>query len=48
VARSNLFVRVRKIRKKKLTVGYGKNKNTVIDNWDLVGIEGLTSAGKQR
>lgn len=36
---------IRKIRNKKRSVGYGKNKKTVIDNWDVVGIEGLTSAG---
>jgi len=32
-------------RERKRTVGYGKNKKTVIDRWNIVGIEGLTSAG---
>ena len=27
------------------TTGYGKNKTIVIDSWEVVGIEGLTTAG---
>lgn len=33
------------IRNKKRNVGYGKNKTIVIDNWEVEGIERLTSAG---
>lgn len=36
---------VRQTREKNRSVGHGKNKQTVIDRWDAVGIEGLTSAG---
>jgi len=36
---------IRQSRQEKRTVGYGKNKDTVIDNYETVGIEGLTSAG---
>jgi hypothetical protein len=32
-------------REKKRLVGYGKDKQTVMDRWEVVGIEGLTSAG---
>jgi len=32
-------------RKRKRTTGHGKNKKQVTDTWDVVGIEGLTSAG---
>ena len=32
-------------RERKRTTGHGKNKEQVIDTWDVVGIEGLTSAG---
>jgi len=32
-------------RERKRTVGAGKNKKTVMDHWEVVGIEGLTSAG---
>ena len=32
-------------RQKNRTIGYGKNKRTVTDNYEAVGIEGLTSAG---
>ena len=32
-------------RQTKRTIGYGKNKQTVIDNYEAIGIEGLTSAG---
>ena len=31
-------------RKRKRTTGHGKNKKQVIDTWDVVGLEGLTSA----
>jgi len=31
-------------RSRKRTVGYGKNKTAVTDTWEVVGIEGLTSA----
>jgi hypothetical protein len=36
---------IRKQRECKRKVGRGKNSSTVIDRWDVVGIEGLTSAG---
>ncbi len=36
---------IREIRKNDRTVGHGKNKKTVVDRWEVVGIEGLTSAG---
>ena len=36
---------IREIRKKDRPVGHGKNKKTVVDRWEVVGIEGLTSAG---
>jgi len=36
---------IRKERELKRKVGRGKNSFTVIDRWDVVGIEGLTSAG---
>ena len=32
-------------RERKRNVGAGKNKHTVIDRWEVAGIEGLTSAG---
>jgi len=32
-------------RERKRTVGAGKNKKTVMDRWEVVGIEALTSAG---
>ena len=32
-------------RQKKRSVGSGKNKTSVIDHWEVIGIEGLTSAG---
>jgi hypothetical protein len=32
-------------RERKRTVGAGTNKRTVLDRWEVVGIEGLTSAG---
>lgn len=32
-------------RERKRTTGHGKNRQQVIDTWDVVGIEGLTSAG---
>ena len=32
-------------RERKKTKGHGKNKKQVIDTWDVVGLEGLTSAG---
>jgi len=32
-------------RERKRTVGAGKNKKTVMDRWEVEGIEGLTSAG---
>lgn len=32
-------------RERKRTLGSGKNRKTVIDRWEVVGIEGLTSAG---
>ena len=32
-------------RKRKKTTGHGKNKKQVIDTWEVVGLEGLTSAG---
>jgi len=35
----------RETRKRKRYVGYGKNKTVVIDSWDVVGIEDLTTAG---
>ena len=36
---------IRKTRERARKVGRGKNSVTVIDRWDVVGIEGLTSAG---
>lgn len=36
---------IRETRDKSRSVGSGKNKTTVVDHWDVVGIEGLTSAG---
>lgn len=36
---------IRKIREKIRSIGHGKNKQTVTDRWDVVGVEGLTSAG---
>ncbi len=36
---------VREIRELDRIVGSGKNSSTVTDRWDVVGIEGLTSAG---
>jgi hypothetical protein len=35
----------RHVREKTRSVGYGKNKTTVMDRWDVVGLTGLTSAG---
>ena len=32
-------------RERKKTTGHGKNRKQVIDTWDVVGIEGLTTAG---
>lgn len=32
-------------REKKRSVGYGKDKHTIVDRWEVAGIEGLTSAG---
>jgi len=36
-------IRARRERERK--IGRGKNSSTVIDRWDVVGVEGLTSAG---
>jgi hypothetical protein len=36
---------IRQTREKPRSVGSGKNKTTVADRWDVVGIEALTSAG---
>ncbi len=36
---------IRETRDQSRSVGSGKNKTTVVDHWDVVGIEGLTSAG---
>jgi Transposase DDE domain len=36
---------IRQGRQKKRTVGRGQNKTTVVDRWEAVGIESLTSAG---
>jgi len=36
---------IRKQRERQRKVGAGKNSSIVTDHWDLVGIEGLTSAG---
>jgi hypothetical protein len=36
---------IRKTRERARKVGRGKNSGAVIDRWDVVGIEGLTSAG---
>lgn len=36
---------VRQIREKDRKVGHGKNQNTVVDRWEMVGVTGLTSAG---
>ena len=36
---------IRETRERNRNVGSGKNKTTVTDYWDVVGIEGLTSAG---
>lgn len=32
-------------RTRKRNIGYGKNKTVAIDNWEVVGIKGLTTAG---
>ena len=36
---------IRQTRDRNRSVGSGKNKTTVVDHWDVVGIEQLTSAG---
>ncbi|QCQ23166.1 transposase [Desulfoglaeba alkanexedens] len=36
---------IRETREKARSVGKGSNKTTVVDHWDVVGIEALTSAG---
>ncbi len=36
---------IRQTRERSRTVGHGRNKATVVDRWDVVGITGLTSAG---
>lgn len=36
---------IRQTRDRNRSVGAGKNKTTVVDHWDIVGIESLTSAG---
>jgi len=36
---------IREIRDKSRSVGSGKNKTSVVDHWDVVGIDSLTSAG---
>ncbi|MGB6064054.1 MAG: transposase [Desulfomonilaceae bacterium] len=36
---------IRETRDRNRMVGSGKNKTTVVDHWDIVGIESLTSAG---
>jgi hypothetical protein len=36
---------IRETRDRTRSVGSGKNKTTVVDHWDIVGIEQLTSAG---
>jgi len=36
---------IRQTRDKTRSVGSGKNKTTVVDHWDVVGIDSLTSAG---
>ncbi|AJF07172.1 transposase [Geoalkalibacter subterraneus] len=36
---------VRQSRQKTRSVGHGKNKTSVVDRWEAVGIDGLTSAG---
>ena len=36
---------IRETRDRNRFVGSGKNKTTVVDHWDIVGIESLTSAG---
>ena len=36
---------LRATRKRKRTTGHGKNRKQVIDTWDVVGLEGLTTAG---
>ncbi len=36
---------IRETRDRNRSVGSGKNKTTVVDHWDIVGIESLTSAG---
>jgi hypothetical protein len=35
----------RQARERKRPVGYGKNKTTVVDRWEVVGLRDLTSAG---
>ena len=36
---------VREVREKKRSAGYGRNKTTVVDRFEVVGLQGLTSAG---
>lgn len=36
---------IRQTRERERKIGRGKNSSTVIDRWEVVGIEGLTSAG---
>ena len=44
-ALSLIDIGYRETRNRKRYVGYGKNKTVVIDSWDVVGIEDLTTAG---
>ena len=44
-ALSLLSFGIRQTRERERKIGRGKNSSTVIDRWDVVGIEGLTSAG---
>lgn len=36
---------VKSVRERTRSVGYGKNKKSVVDRWEVVGVEALTSAG---
>lgn len=42
---ASLATGIRQTREKDRMVGQGKNKKTVVDRWEVEGIEGLTSAG---
>ena len=44
-AKASADTGIRQIRERKRKTGHGKNQKVVVDHWEVVGIEGLTSAG---